>query len=163
MHLTQYCQGPSLLCHAQTGILPTKCSHEQMLSGSCPTSYQQQIENFNLLMVTVSVPMMNILHGMPSLLHLSSTQFGLGNSYVHYSEFDIDLSTLVSADDQLITSNNTITDPVIEKHSFQRNTIRLSPDNAFQVHLLSQMNEHRGNDLNMFNSHSMHQGTCHPL
>ncbi len=34
---------------------------------------------------------------------------------------------------------------------FQRNTICLPPDIAFQVHLLSQMNTHRGNELNMFN------------
>ncbi len=37
------------------------------------------------------------------------------------------------------------------KCSFRWNTICLPPDIAFQVHLLSQMNEHRGNDLNMFN------------
>ncbi len=41
--------------------------------------------------------------------------------------------------------------PVIEKCSFQQNTIRLPPDIAFQGHLMSQMNEHRDNDLNMFN------------
>ncbi len=41
--------------------------------------------------------------------------------------------------------------PVIEEFPFHRNTICLPPDIAFQVHLLSQMNEHRGNDLNMFN------------
>jgi hypothetical protein len=59
--------------------------------------------------------------------------------------FDIDLSTPASIDDQVITNDDT------KKCSFQRNTICLPPDIAFQVHLLSQMNEHRGNDLNMFN------------
>ncbi len=49
MNLTQYCQGLSLLCHAQRKILPTKCSHDQMLSGSCPTTFQQNIRNFNSL------------------------------------------------------------------------------------------------------------------
>jgi hypothetical protein len=39
----------------------------------------------------------------------------------------------------------------LEKCSFQKNTICLPYDIAFQVHLLSQMNEHIGNDLNMFN------------
>ncbi len=34
---------------------------------------------------------------------------------------------------------------------FQRNAICLPPGIAFQVHLLSQINEHRGNDLNMLN------------
>jgi hypothetical protein len=71
VHLTGYCQGPSLLCHAQRGILPMKRSHDQMISGSCPTTFQQQVRNFNLLRVNVSVPTMNTLHGMPSLLHLS--------------------------------------------------------------------------------------------
>jgi len=81
MHLTRYCSSPSLLFHAQRGTLAKKRSHELMLSGSCPSTYQQQIENFNSLMVdvSVSVPMINTLHGMPSLSHLSSTQSELGN------------------------------------------------------------------------------------
>ncbi len=88
---------------------------------------------------------------MSSLLHLSSTQSELGNWNVHYSGFDTDLSTPASVDDQINTSDDSVTDPVIKKGSFQRNTICLPPGVAFQVHLLSQMNEHRGNDLNMFN------------
>jgi hypothetical protein len=126
-------------------------SHELMLSGSCPITYQQQIRNFNLLTVNVSVPTINTLHGMPSLLHLSSTQSELGNCNVHYSGFDTDLSTPASVDDQISTNDDSVTDPVIEKCSFQRNTICLPPDIAFQVYLLSQMNKHRGNNLNMFN------------
>ena len=102
-------------------------------------------------MVNVSVPTINTLHGMPSLSHLSSTQSELGNCNVHYSEWDTDLSTPASVDDQINTNGDSVTDPVIEKCSFQRNTICLPPDNAFQVYLLSQMNTHRGNDLNMFN------------
>ena len=94
-------------------------------------------------MVDVSVPMINTLHGMPSLSHLSSTQSELGNCNVHYSGLDTDLSTPASADDQSITNDDPITDLVIEKCSFQRNTICLPPVIAFQVHLLSQMNEHR--------------------
>ncbi len=96
MHLTRYCSSPSLLFHAQRGTLAKNCSHELMLSGSCSSTYWQQIRNFNSLMANVSVPMINTLHGV-------------------------------------------------------RNTICLPPDIAFQVHLLSQMNTHRGNDLNMFN------------
>jgi hypothetical protein len=101
-------------------------------------------------MVDVSVPTINILHGMPSLSHLSSIQSELGNCNVHYSGFDADLSTPASVDDQINTNEDSITDPVIEKRCFQRNTICLPPDMALQVHLLSQMNTHRGNDLNMF-------------
>jgi hypothetical protein len=40
-----------------------------MLSGSCPSTYQQQIRNFNSLMINVSVPTITTLHGMPSLSH----------------------------------------------------------------------------------------------
>jgi hypothetical protein len=88
MHLTGYCSGPSLLFHAQRGTLAKKRSHELMLSGSYPSSYQQQIRNYNSLMVNVSVPTIYTLHGMPSLSHLSSTQSELENCNVHYSGFD---------------------------------------------------------------------------
>ncbi len=125
MHLTRYCRGSSLLFHAQRGTLAKKHSHELMLSGSCPSTYQQQIRNFNPLTVDVSVPTRNTLHDMPSLSHLSSTQSELGNCYVHYSGFDTDLSTSASADDQINTNDDSVTDPVIEKCSFQRNTICL--------------------------------------
>ncbi len=99
MHLTGYCRGPSLLCHAQRGIMPTKCSNEEMLSDSCPTAYQQQIRNFNSLTDNLLVPTINTLYCMPSLLHLLSTQSELGTSNMHYSGFDIDFSTPESADD----------------------------------------------------------------
>ncbi len=127
-----------------------KHSHELMLTESCPSTYQQQIRNLNSLMVDVSVPTNNTLHRMPSLLHLSSTQSEVGNCNMHYSGFDTDLSTPASVDDQINTNDDSVTDPVIEKGSFQRNTMCLSPDIVFQVHLLSQMNTHRQNDLNMF-------------
>ncbi len=137
MHLSRCCMGSSLLFHAQRGTLAKKRSHKSMLTGSCPSTYQQQIKNFNSLTVDVSVPMINTLHGMPSLLHLSSTQSELGNCNVHYSGIDTDLSTPASADDQINTNDDSVTDPVIEKCSFQRNTKCLPPDIAFQVHLFT--------------------------
>ncbi len=79
---------------------------------------------------------------LPSLLHLSSTQSKLENSNVHYSGFDIDLSTPSSAEDQSINIDDATTDPVIEKCSFERNTFHLPPDIAFKD---------RGNYRNMFN------------
>jgi hypothetical protein len=100
MHLIRYCSSPSLFVHAQRGTLAKKRSHELIISGSCPSTYQQQIRNFNSLMVNVSVPTINTLHGMPSLSHLSSTQSELGNCNVHYSGFDTDLSTPASFDDK---------------------------------------------------------------
>ncbi len=84
-------------------------------------------------MVNVSVPTINTLHGMPSLSHLSSTQSELGNCNVHYFGFDTELSTPASVDDQINTNDDSVTDPVIEKCSFQRNTICLPPDMSFQV------------------------------
>ncbi len=125
MHLTRYCTGSILLFHAQRGKLTKKRSHELMLSGSCPSTYQQQIRNFNSLIVNVSVPMMNILHGMPSLSHLSWTQSELRNCNAHYSGFATDLSTPASVDDQINTNDDSVTDPVIEKCFFQRYTFIL--------------------------------------
>jgi hypothetical protein len=151
MHLTRYCSGPSLLFHAQRSTLAKKHSHELMLSGSCPSTYQQQIRNFNSMMVNVSVPTINTLHGMPSLSHFIINTIRIGNCNVHYSGFNTDLPLPASADDQINTNDYSVTDPVIEKCSFQINTICLLPDIAFQVHMLSQMITHRGYDLNMFN------------
>jgi hypothetical protein len=152
-----------LLCNALPSLLPSKHSNEQMHSKSSRTTFQQQIQTFNSLTTGVSFPTRNPLHSMPSLLHLSSTQSELESSNVNYSDFDMDLSAPESADDQLNINDDAVTTPVIEKCSFQRNTIRLPPDIAFQVHLMWQMNQHRGNDLNMFNeiitcikSHAVH-------
>jgi hypothetical protein len=82
-------------------------------------------------MINVSVPTINKLHGMPSLLHLSSTQSELGNCNGHFSEFGTDLSTPASVDDQINTNDDPGTDPVIEKCSFQRNSMCLPTDIAF--------------------------------
>jgi hypothetical protein len=49
----------------------------------------------------------------------------LENLNEHYYGFDIDLSTPASADDRSINNDDPITYPVIEKCSFQRNTICL--------------------------------------
>jgi hypothetical protein len=110
--------------------LAKKHSHEMMLSGSCSSTYQQQIRSFNSLTTDVCVPTINTLHGMPSLLHLSLTQSELGNCNVHYSRFDTDLSTPASVDDQINTNDDSVTDPVIEKCPFQRNTACLPLDIA---------------------------------
>ncbi len=93
-------------------------------------------------MVNVSVPTINTLHCMPSLSHLSSTQSELEDYNAHYSAFNTDLSTPASVDDQTNTNDYSVTNTVIEKCSFQINTICLPFDIAFQVHPLSQMNTH---------------------
>ncbi len=51
-----------------------------MLPGSCPTTHQQQIRNFNSSMVNVSVHTINTVYEIPFLLHLLSTQYELENS-----------------------------------------------------------------------------------
>ena len=68
---------------------------------------------------------------------------------MNYSGFDIDLSAPESADDEL-NNDDTSTALVIEKCSFQRNTIPLPSDIAFQAYCMSQMTVHHGNDRNMF-------------
>ena len=163
MHLSRFCTGPTLLCNTLTGILPSKRSNEQMRSESSRTTFQQQIRMFDLLTNDVSFPIRNPLHSMPSLVHLAPTQSELGSSNVNYAGFDIDFTAPDSADDHMNVSDDTLPVPIIEKCSFQRNNIRLPPDIAFHVHLMSQLNKHRGNDLNMFHeiitcmkSHAVH-------
>ena len=150
MHLSRFCSGPTLLCNTLTGLLPSTRSKELMRSESSRTTFQQQIQMFDSLTNDVSFPIRNPLHSMPSLVHLSSTQSEWESSNVNYAGFDIDFSAPDSADDQMNISDDTLQVPVIEKCSFQRKNIRLTPDIAFQVHLMSQLNKHQGNDLNMF-------------
>ncbi len=71
------------------------------------------------------------------------------NANVHYAEFNNDLSVQDYADVPINNDNDDPTVPIIEKCQFQRNAICLPPDIAFQIHLLSKMNDHRGNDMNM--------------
>ena len=144
-------QSPTLLGHASTSVLQSKCSYEQMMNDTMSTTVQQQMRNFNSLSFYVSVPLTNTLRGMPSLLHLSSTENELTNANVCYAEFNNGLSVPDCADVPINNDNDDPTVPIIEKCPFQRNAICLPPDIAFQTHLLSKMNNHRGNDMNMFN------------
>jgi hypothetical protein len=101
MHLTQFCSGPMLLCHAQPSLLQSKRSNDQMRTKSSKTTFQQQIQTLNSLTTDVSLPTRNPLQSLPSLQHLSSTQSELENSNVNYSGFDNDLSAPQSTDDEL--------------------------------------------------------------
>jgi len=92
---------------------------------------------FDSLASDVSFPTRNPLHSMPSLVHLSSTQSELEYSNVNYAGFDSN-----AGDEMNIIDDRIPVLPVIEKCTFQRNTIRLPPDIAFQVHLMSQLNKH---------------------
>ena len=143
MHLSRYCTGPTLLCNTYKGLLPSKRSTEQMHSEYSRTTFQQQIRMFDSLATDVSFSTRNPLLSMPSLVHLSSTQSELEYSNVNYAGFDINYSSPDTAGDEMnIIDDRIPVLPVIEKCSFQRNTIRLPPDIAFQVHLMCQLNKH---------------------
>ncbi len=98
MHLTQYCRGPTLLGHASTNVLQSKRSYEQIMNDTMSTSFQQQMRNFNSFSFDASVHLTNTLHGMPSLLHLSSTENELTNANVCYAEFNNGISVPDCAD-----------------------------------------------------------------
>jgi hypothetical protein len=104
-----------------------------MMNDTMSTTFQQQIRNFNSLSFDVSVPLTNTLHGMQSLLHLSSTKNELTNANVCYAEFNLGLSVPESADVPINNDNDDLTVPIIERCPFQRNTICLPPDIAFQI------------------------------
>ena len=152
MHLARFCSGPSLLCHAQPGLMQSKRKHDQMQSQSTCTTVQQQIRAFNTMTSDSSLPTRNPLHSIPSLHHQSSTQTELAHSNVTYDDFNIEFSVLETHADLAVNNvSETLQAPIIETCPFQRNTIRLPPDIVFQVHLMSQLDDHRGNDLNIFN------------
>ena len=109
-----------------------------MMNDTMSTSFQQQMRNFNSFSFDVSVPLTNTLHGMPSLLHLSSTENELTNANVRYAEFNNGLSVPDCADVPINNYNDDPTVPTIEKCPFQRNAICLSPDIAFQIHVFVQ-------------------------
>ena len=100
----------------------------------------------------VSLPTRNPLHSMPSLNHQSSTQSQLDHTNVKYNNFDYEYVAQESMEDEpSMIGGHVNQDLVIEQCTFQHNKVRLPLDIAFQVHLMSQLNDHRENDPNMFN------------
>ncbi len=71
--------------------------------------------------------------------------------FVMLAEFNYGLSVPDCDDVPINNDNDCHTVPMIEKCPFQGNAICLPPDIVFQIHLLSKMNNHRGNDINMLN------------
>ena len=131
------CSGPSLLCHAQPGLMQSKRKHDQLQSQSTCTTVQQQIRAFNAMTLDLSLPTRNPLHSIPSLHHQSSTQNELAHSNVTYDDFNIEFSASETHADQDVNNDSeTLQGPIIETCPFQRNTIRLPPDIVFQVHLM---------------------------
>ena len=127
------------------------------------TTSLQQVRHFNAPEVNIALPTINTPHAMPSMSQLSSTHTNLAQSNFRYTDF---VNTDYSQD-----NDNYDCFPVvgvggilIENCFFLRNSLQLPPDVAFQVHCLSVISQHRGNDLNMFNQvmqcvsgHALHQ------
>ena len=153
VHLARYCTRPTYLSNALTTITPTsRRSYDERHPLSAANTAIQQARHFNAPEIDVAVPTMNTLQAMPSLAHLSATQSELESSNFRFSAFeDTDFSQNNEEDDDVAIPENNAENIVIETCSFVRNSIRLPPDVAFQVHCLSIISQHRGNDLNMFN------------
>jgi hypothetical protein len=52
------------------------------------TTSHQQARHFNALEVNITLPIINTLHTMPSMRHLSSSKTDLAQSNVCYADFD---------------------------------------------------------------------------
>ena len=113
------------------------------------TTFLQQARQFNAPEVNIALPTINTLHAMPSMSQLSSTHTDLAQSNLRYADFD-DADYSQSNDNYDCFPVVGVGDILIKKCSFLRNSFRLPPDDAFQVHCLSVISQHRGNDLNMF-------------
>ncbi len=140
-----------------------KGTHTHILNESTVT-FVQQTRTFNSVPNEVPVQLHNLLMLHPPLSHLASTQndFYCSNGLNQELEMNptgeeqVRGSGCVSAVDavnrssparDLSLDNMPMT---IERCWFQRKSIFLPPDIAFQVHLASVLKQHQGNDLNMF-------------
>ncbi len=95
---------------------------------------------------------------MPYLLHLATLQTDGIDTNMNYP--NIELENLGATDDFVEGSQDTaVVDHisqaqgivVVESCPFKCGTLILPPDIGFQVHLLSQLQAHQGNNLNTFN------------
>ena len=149
-----------------------------MLNESTVT-FVQQARTFNSVPNEVPVQLRNPLMSHPPLSHLASTQNDFYCSNGLNQEFEMNPTgveqdrgsgsvSAINAVNRRSPACDLSLDNVpmtIERCSFQRNSIFLPPDIAFQVHLASVLQRHRGNDLNMFkeiteciSKHAIHHG-----
>ncbi len=150
IHLARYCTGPTLPSNAFTTSTLTSRSLDGQHPSSMATTALHQARHFNAPTISIALPTINTLYAMPSISQLSSTATNITQ---------LNTRTADSDDADFSQCNDTSSDcpPVvgvgnilIEKCSFLRNSFRLPPDVVFQVHCLSVISQHRGNDLNMF-------------
>jgi hypothetical protein len=172
MHLARHCTSKLLWNQPTIQKLTSKRHHKEMLAGPKRTLAEQARE-FNTVLAEVMVVTRNPLSSLPALSHLASTQRELHQSNVNYSAFDVDFSSQNDDINQGISDDTTTTNTtyhpheniVIEKCPFEKGVVCLPPDLAFQVHLLTELQKHRGHDLNMFDQinkcikkHAAHHG-----
>jgi hypothetical protein len=163
IHLTQYCTGPTLPSSAFTTGTLTSCIHDGQHPLSMATTSLQQARHFNAPEVNIALPTINTLYAMPSKRQLSSTHTNLAQSNLRNTDSD-NADYFKSNDNSNCSPVVGVGDILIKKCSFLRNSIRLPPDVAFQVHCLSMISQHRGNNFNMFHQvmqcvsgHALHQ------
>jgi hypothetical protein len=154
MHLPQYCQ-VQVYCvihketYCQQNIVMIRCSQDliqQLFNKKLGTSICGEKMFLFLLWIHYMACHLYCIyssqHNQNWKIQMCIT-LGLTLTYPHQHLLRINQS-IMTIQLQILSLKNTL----FEKYC---NTIRLPPNIAFQVHLLSQMNEHRGNDLNMFN------------
>ena len=157
MHISMHCPDALLFDRIMRDHPNSKRSHDQMLYGSTSTgTFIQTAKALNAVPALLSVPQRDRLMAMPSLAQLCSTQYD-----DVYNTNDTDI--LYPGNEQ--TDNQVNNNVALETCPFQKNKVRLPPDVAFQVHLASVLQHHRGNDLNMFqeitsciSKHAVHHG-----
>jgi hypothetical protein len=150
IHLTQFCTGPTLPSNVFTTSTLTSRSPDGQHPLSMATTALQQARHFNAPAISIALPTINTLYAMPSISQLSSTSTNITQSNTRNTDSDdADFSQCNDTSDCLPVVG--VDNILIEKCSFLRNSFRVPPDVAFQVHCLSVISQHRGNDLNMFN------------
>jgi hypothetical protein len=150
IHLARYCTGPTLPSNAFTTSTLTSRIPEGQHPLSMATTALQQARHFNAPEVNIALPTINTLYAMPSISQLSSTPTNITQSNLRNADSDdADYSQCNATSDCSPVVG--VGDILIEKCSFLRNSFCLPPDVAFQVHCLSVISQHRGNNLNMFN------------
>ncbi len=163
IHLARYCTGPTLPSNAfTTSILPSRSPNGQHPL-SMATTALQQTRHFNAPEINIALPTINTLYAMPSISQLSSTATNISQSNIRNADSD-DANYSLWNDTSDCSPVVGVGNILIKKCSFLRNSFRLPPDVAFQVHCLNLISQHRGNDLNMFNQvmqyisgHALHQ------
>jgi hypothetical protein len=165
IHLTQYYTGPTLPSNAFTTGTLTSRIHDGRHPLSMATTSLQQARHVNAPEVNIALPTINTLYAMPSISQLSSTHTNTNFAQSKLCNTDSDNADYSQSNDNSDCSPVVgVGDILIEKCSFLRNSFPLPTDVVFQVHCLSVISQHRGNDLNMFNQvmqcvsgHALHQ------